>query len=134
MPSCSTLTDKKTCIEFVKFSLVGCINTGLQYGVFYVLYAVCGVYYLTASAIGYCVGMANSFLLNKTWTFHSFRGKIKLEFPRFVIVNLVALGVNLGALKTIVVGFKIPPEYGQVIAMIFSTITNFLGNKFWTFR
>ncbi len=132
--SYSTLTNKKTCIQFFKFAAVGLLNTGLQYCVFYVLYSLFGVYYLTASAVGYCVGMCNSFLLNKTWTFKSFNTRTEIQFIKFVLINACALIVNLVVLKIIVTVMSVQPELGQVVAIVFSTLANFLGNKFWTFR
>ena len=130
----SILTNTETCIQFLKFSLIGLANTGLQYIVFLVLYRLFGVYYLAASAIGYCVGMVNSFVLNKFWTFQSLKSRSGIEFMKFTMVNGVALLINLGVLEILVSGFRIRPEHGQVVAIGFSTVANFFGNKLWTFR
>lgn len=121
-------------IQFVKFLVVGCINTGLHYAVFYTLYTYLGVYYLLASTIGYSVGLVNSYVLNRTWTFRSQMENQKAQFARFIGVNFMSLAVNLGALKLFVAAGGLPPELSQVLAIAFSLMANFIGNKFWTFR
>jgi len=119
--------------QLLKFLGTGILNTCISYVVFLLLYRETGLYYLYASAIGYTAGLTNSFLINRRWTFES-HGKVFPELMKFILVNLFAMSVNLLALKLSVqiVGFR--PEIGQVGAFVFSTVANFAGNKFWTFR
>ena len=119
--------------QFVKFGLVGVLNTALHYGVFLVLFRVLGVPMLVASAIGYCVGLVNSFLLNRSWTFRVVGDGRRVEFVKFVVVNLIALGVNL-ALLEVFTRAGVVPEIGQVLAIGGSMVVNFLGNRVWVFR
>ena len=56
------------------------------------------------------------------------------EAARFLITNIVALAVNLLLMKIFVETLSIIPEVSQVLAIFGSMVTNFLGNKFWTFR
>ncbi len=120
--------------EFAKFSVVGIINTLVHYFTFLLLYTVFRLHYLVASAIGYCIGMITSFIFNKFWTFRSTSKVVADELFKFVFVNLGALLLNLCVLNILVNCFSSKPEYGQIVAVIFSTVANFLGNKFWTFR
>lgn len=121
-------------IQFIKFSLIGILNTGLHYVVFICLFRFVGIHYLVASAIGYGVGLINSFMLNRRWTFSITGGRKERDFCRFVVVNIAALAINIGSLKYLVQDIKIIPEISQIIAIGFSMSINFLGNKFWTFR
>lgn len=75
----------------------------------------------------------NSFFVNRRWTFES-REKVFPEFMKFILVNLVAMSVNLLVLKLSVQFIELRPEVGQVGAYVFSTGTNFAGNKYWTFK
>jgi putative flippase GtrA len=120
--------------QMVKFGLVGVLNTGIHYATFYVLFAFFGVHYLYASVIGYLAGLINSYFLNRGWTFQAGAKKKSLEFTQFVLVNLIALGVNLAVLELFVGFGGIRPEVAQIFAILFSLTANFLGNKFWTFR
>lgn len=121
-------------IQLVKFSVVGVLNTALHYAVFYALYSLLGMNYLLASAIGYSAGLINSYILNRNWTFRSNDTDRRREFARFAWVNLLSLGVNLAALKALVVWGGLQPEVAQVLAILFSLVANFAGNRFWTFN
>lgn len=120
--------------QFIIFSLIGLINTGIHYCVFLIFYRFVNFNYLIASVIGYSCGLLNSFILNKKWTFKTINVRTDIELAKFIIVNVLALGVNIIGLRFFVEVMGIKPEIGQIGAIGFSLVTNFLGNKYWTFR
>ena len=120
--------------QFLKFALIGGVNTAIHYVVFIIFLKFVKIDYILASSIGYCSGVLNSYYMNRRWTFAAATGSSILEFSQFVCVNVVALLVNLISLKVLVTSFEIIPEFAQVIAIVFSTVCNFVGNKYWTFR
>ena len=120
-------------VQFVKFSIVGVLNTSIHYCSFYLLFHYLGVYYLLASAIGYTLGLINSFLLNKSWTFRVKQIQNSTAFMKFLAVNMVAFLTNLIALSLLTESYSIYPELAQVWAIALSLFVNFLGNKFWVF-
>src|SRR5438132_2097687 len=61
-------------MQFMKFGVVGVSNTLLTFLVYTLLLKGFGVWYLAASAIGFCVGAVNGFLLNRRWTFRGHVG------------------------------------------------------------
>jgi len=124
---------QETGVQFIKFALIGVLNTSIHYLVFLALYRAGGMHYLLSSAIGYCVGLFNSFLLNKIWTFKTVNVRKDIEFLKFVVVNMVSLLVNMITLQVAVTLLHLIPEVGQIIAIILHTCTNFVGNKYWTF-
>ena len=130
----SILINRETGIQFIKFATIGFLNTMIHYGVFLLLFRLAGVHYLLASSIGYCAGLINSFILNKTLTFRTKGTRTGIEFVKFVLVNVLALGANLLVLKFSVLFLDLIPELGQIFAIGFSIVINFLGNKIWTFR
>ena len=119
--------------QFIKFAVVGVLNSAIQYVVFLFLYSFTGTQYLLASIIGYIAGMTNSYVLNRRWTFRSRNQKRLSELSRFVIVNLISLGVNLGLLFLLVSSGVMVPQWAQVLAIVGSTLVNFVLNKVWTF-
>lgn len=119
--------------QFIKFAVVGVLNSGIQYLVFLFLFSVTGTQYLLASIIGYVAGMTNSYILNRKWTFGSHNQKLLTELGRFVAVNLISLGVNLGLLFLLVSTGVMVPQWAQVLAIVGSTLVNFVLNKIWTF-
>jgi putative flippase GtrA len=126
--------NRETGTQFVKFAIVGILNTGIHYSVFLVLLQIGRMHYLLASVVGYCAGLINSYVLNRVWTFEFHGNQKRREFAKFVTVNIVALAVNTATLKWFVFYMKMAPEIGQVFAIVFSLTVNFLGNKLWTFR
>lgn len=121
-------------MQFLKFGLVGVLNTSMHYAIFFLLFSFFGLHYMMSSAIGYASGLLNSYFLNRIWTFRSRYCNKKKEFAKFVFVNGVSLGVNLAVLKLLVVYGALQPEMAQIIAILFSMTANFAGNRFWTFN
>ncbi len=120
--------------QFIRFSVVGALNSLVHFGVFIVLYRVAMLHYLVSSAIGYCVGTINSYILNRRWTFSSRQEKIKKEFAKFALINTAALLINVGSLRFFKENVSMPAEAGQVFAIGLSLGVNFLGNRYWTFK
>jgi putative flippase GtrA len=119
--------------QFFRFLSVGVLNTAVQYVVFALLYRVAHVNYLIASAAGYCLGMINSYFLNRRWTFASGNAAVAREAARFVTVNLLALGTNTALLFLLVSTQNVRPLFAQIWAIAGSLIVNFLLNRLWTF-
>ena len=117
--------------QFLIFSLVGVLNTAVHFAVFLVLFRFFGVPMLLASAIGYASGVANSYFMNRRWTFRVAAPPSTVEFLRFALVNLISLAVNLAVLEFLVRVAAIIPEVAQVAAIAASLIVNFAGNKKW---
>lgn len=120
--------------QFVKFAMIGGLNTAVHYLIFLVLFRFVGIYYIAASAIGYCAGITNSYFFNRRWTFRSEETRQGGEFGKFTLVNVASVAVNLWVLQYCVGQLMMRPEFGQIGAIGFSMVTNFIGNKFWTFR
>lgn len=120
--------------QFIKFSLVGLLNTAIHYGIFYVTYEYMGLYHLLASTVGFCFAVTNSYIVNKYWTFKTRGSKKRREFAKFIIVNLVTLSINLGSMAILVEQCGMDPRIAQLASIGLTLCINFLGNKFWTFR
>src|SRR5438270_747571 len=113
--------------QFVKFGVVGVSNTLLTFLVYTLLLKVFGVWYLAASAIGFCVGAVNGFLLNRRWTFRGHVGDA-LTPVRWTIVQGCGLGLNEGLLYAWVEGVRLDKLVGQAFAMAIVTVSTFLVN------
>lgn len=110
------------------------LNTLLHLLVYQVLVAL-GVYYLVSSVIGYGVGLTNSYVLNRTFTFRATVSRRWVpEFLRFGLVNVVSLGVNVLVLYAVVASGLLDKRLGIFVAIAASLSVNFLGNKLWTFH
>jgi putative flippase GtrA len=115
--------------SFLKFSFVGALNTGIDYGLFVLLTTVCSVFYFPAHAISYSAGLVNSYFWNKFWTFRQTRRFSVREAALFVIVNLTAFALAGGILTLCVEVLFFPEALAKAIALPFSLSVNFFGNR-----
>lgn len=118
--------------EFIKFALVGILNTGVDVVIFFLLTWL-GSPYVAAQVVSYSCGAANSYLLNKIWTFRSC-GLSYGEIVRFVAVNLISLGISVISLMLLhdKAGLGLAAAKGGATACALGA--NFLGNKLWVFK
>jgi putative flippase GtrA len=118
--------------EFIKFALVGLLNTGVDVAIFFLLTWV-GTQYVVAQIVSYSCGAGNSYLLNKFWTFRS-SGLSYAEIIRFITVNLVTLGISIVVLSLLfeTAGMELPMS--KALATVSALAVNFLGNKLWVFK
>ena len=67
--------NRKQQLEFIKYLIVGGMNTAVTLFVIFVCKSVLGLNPYLSNAMGYVAGVTNSFLWNRSWVFHS-NGKI----------------------------------------------------------
>ena len=118
--------------EFIKFCLVGLLNTGVDVAIFFLLTRT-GIPYLVAQVVSYSCGAANSYLLNKFWTFRS-SGLSYAEIVRFTAVNLISLGISVIVLSLLHDTAGMGLATAKAGATVAALAANFLGNKLWVFR
>jgi putative flippase GtrA len=119
-------------IQFMKFNIVGVLNTAIDFCVFTLLTFLL-VNSLLAQAISYGCGMVNSYFLNRNWTFAKRNEADMWQAARFVTVNLTALGISMAVLYLMNTVLLVNVFASKLAATVFSIAVNFLGNKFWVF-
>jgi len=115
--------------KMCKFGAVGVLNTTIDMGLFWLLHVNVGIPFIIANLMSYSVGMLNSFILNKTWTFVDTRdqGSIGRQLPTFLAINAISLG-----LSSLILWVCIEPM-GAMMAKLLATLVSFLVN-FWATR
>lgn len=122
---------KKNIYEFFKFGIVGGINTGISFGIYFVLINYTHIYYVICSAIAYVLGIFSSYMLNSVFVF---KQDLKAKFGfKFSMVYLSSLFINMVLLYFIVeiVGFH--KLFGQIITTGIVMVYNYLLIKCWAF-
>ncbi|MDD2766500.1 MAG: GtrA family protein [Candidatus Moranbacteria bacterium] len=134
--------------QFIKFVIVGGINTGIDFLVLNILMHFTGIAsgpeLFLLNSISFSVAVFNSYFMNKHWTFQD---KTKTEqepikFSAFFIISVIGLFLN-GLILTSVTTF-IPPFFGlsavlwtniaKLFATGFSMLWNFVGYKLFVFK
>jgi len=122
------------CIKFVKFNVVGILNTALDLGVFALL-TWAGLGEGLSKTISYSCGVLNSYFWNSRWTFKQEHEKSAREFWLFVLVNLVSYGVARLVLQGSLTWLHIEnANIRNLIATPASVIVNFIGNRLFVFK
>jgi putative flippase GtrA len=118
--------------QFVKFNLVGLLNTALDFVVFALLTWL-SVFYIMAQCISYGVGMLNSYTLNKYWTFAQ-KGRLEpKQALRFTVLNLGSLLLSIGLLALLKDHMELNVLIAKLLTTVATTLINFVGNKLWVF-
>ena len=119
-------------IRFIKFGMVGVINTLVNWIIFFILNAL-GMYYILANIIAYILGTVNSYLWNTLWVF-KYKDKASTETTiKFIILNLIGLGLNTGILDVLVDLCNLNKFIGLVTTTAIVMIINYIVNKLWVF-
>lgn len=119
--------------QAIKYGVVGVGNTVITAVVIWIMMKLFGCSDVLSNVIGYAVGVLNSFVWNKKWTFESSAGWGS-SAVRFGIVFGVCYFLQLALLMYLNANLLIDPYYNQLLAMAFYTVINFVMNKFYTFK
>ena len=116
--------------EILRFFVGGGSAVVTDYAVYRILLSA-GWDLSVSKAFSYICGAFIGFLINKRWTFESkeFSG---LEILKYVILYVFSAGVHVWVNKTVLAWLPIK-NIGYLCATGFSTVINFLGQKFFVF-
>jgi len=141
----SDILNRSELHKFIKYCLVGGINTILTLGIIFIAKSLLGINPYISNIIGYIAGVCNSFMWNKRWVFHSSGG-----MRREAITFLCGFGICY-ALQFIIVWTLTQSSFGDneyhlpvltitgygiatILGNIIYTIANFLYNRLITFK
>lgn len=141
-----SINDRTPLVQFVKFLMVGVMNTALTLIVIYLCKSVLGINEYLSNLTGYVAGVVNSFLWNKNWVF-----KARSNAMRQAVTFLVGFGVcylvqlavvflvtdctPYGDMTWTIEGYTIS-GYGiaTILGMGVYTVANFIYNRVVTFK
>ena len=105
-----TLKDSQSFRQFAKFIFIGIFNTALNYGTFFILLGYTS--YLISLVIAHVIGVLNSFVWNKYWTFGSKELRLD-EFIKFNLLYIIYFVINAVMLIIMVDALHFTPQMGQ---------------------
>lgn len=128
-------TDK----TFLKFVMVGVVNTVVGTSIMFVFYNVFHLSYWVSSASNYFFGSICSYLLNKHFTFqyHEKGFKSLIRFTINILVcYLLAYGIAKPFIRWIFSGFNdtIQDNISMALGMCLFVVFNYLGQRFFAFK
>jgi len=126
------MLSKHSLPSFIKFGFVGALNSGIDFTVFALLLSV-GCEELPAQCAAYTCGVANSYLMNRSWTFKDSAAD-KGHLFRFLAVNATLLLLTSVVLHACMDSLAWPLWLGKLAATGSGSILNYAGSRLWVFR
>lgn len=136
-------SQKKSVRQFVKFAIVGAVNTLVDWAVYYPV-RILLVSWLPnvsvknvrqiAKAISFIVSALSNYVMNRKWTFRSTEKKVASEAGKFMIVALGGLVINQVFFYLVTNSLRWRDIFGLIIATAAATLWNFFINRNWTFK
>jgi putative flippase GtrA len=123
----------KLLVEFSKFVIVGIIRTIMGMVIVFIPYNVWGVNYILCNVVGYSVALVTGFIMHRKWAFESHNRWTKEIIPYLATFGL-GFFVNMILLLIFAEKLGMNKNISLVIASCGFTLTNYFGNKLWTFR
>lgn len=120
-------------ISFLRFSMVGMLNTAVDLGVFFLL-SFCLVPVVPAQVVSYVVGMLNSYIWNRNWTFAPVKKRSVGELVRFISLNIITLMISVGLLHVAFYYFGTSLFFSKLIVTVCSVMVNYVGSALWVFE
>lgn len=127
------MRNKKSIFQFTKFAIVGISNTLLTAITIWILFKQLHYSDYTSNIIGYVVGVINSFVWNRKWTFES-KTKVSETIYKFTVIFGICYLFQLGNLYFLLHFTTIDAYVSQLLSIGVYTILNFGLNKFYTFK
>jgi putative flippase GtrA len=138
--------------RFLRFLLVGLLNTLVDFGLMNLFTQVFGIRLVIAQALSFFIAVVCSYLLNRIWIYPEAIGSsVQDQFPKFVAINLLGLGVRsllvplfdhmiASWLRTNPISFKELPQsffsHNGALGLVLpiTILMNFFLNRAWTFK
>lgn len=134
--------------QFSKFVIVGFINTAIDFAILNALMFSTNIYsgkwIIAFNSISFSIAIANSYFMNKRWTFTSSvsQKSAPKQFSQFLIISVIGVLINDSLVYSI--SAFIPPLFGlseklwvniaKAAATGVSMFWNFAGYKFIVFQ
>jgi putative flippase GtrA len=120
--------------RIAKFGAVGLINTGVDFALYVWLTASIGLAPVPSNMISYSVGVANSFYLNRLWTFAhgQYRDSLAYQLPRFLLGNVS--GLVLSTLLIWIALVWLDPVPAKALSVVVTFVWNYWFTRSFVFR
>lgn len=124
---------------FIRFGIVGIINTIVGMTVMFVMFNLLGCGYWVSSAANYIAGSIVSYFLNRNFTFNSTSKHSKTLVPfvlNIVICYLIAYGVAKPFIAYVMAGAgaRLQGNVALIAGTVLFIVLNYLGQRFFVFR
>lgn len=125
------MIDARTRGQFVRYGVVGLASNLVLY-LAYLALTMLGMGPKAAMSVLYLLGVAQTFLFNRTWSFRH-DGVWHGSFPRYVASYAFGYLLNLAVLWIAVDQMGLPHQVVQGVMILTLAVMLFMLQKFWVF-
>jgi len=119
--------------QYVKFIVVGSMNTLVSFFIFFICYALLQYSYFISLVISYAIGILNSYFWNSLWTFGVKRTDIK-SLIKFISVYIITFILNLFIVFILVDVYEVGVLVSQGFSLFVVSAVSFVAHKYWSFK
>ena len=116
-------------VRFIKFGMVGVVNTIIDFSIFVFLLRVMEWDPLWSNFVAYVAAVTNSYIMNMLWTFR-FTSEKNLNASTFLMfVSINSMGLIIGTSVIFIFQPIMQEETAKLIAVFLTLLWNFFGTK-----
>ncbi|MBU4332512.1 bifunctional glycosyltransferase family 2/GtrA family protein [Patescibacteria group bacterium] len=120
--------------QFTKFCFIGLINASIDFLFYLTLTRIFNIHFIVANLCAFVIAVTSSFLMNKKWTFRDTGEGQAKKYIKFIITNLIGIGINTTILYCLVTYLGFYDIIAKIIAIFLTTFWNFSASRYWTFK
>jgi putative flippase GtrA len=119
-------------LRFIRYVTVGAANTLAGLTAIFAAKSLAGLDDVTANLLGYALGIAIGFFLNRSWTFE-YGGDTAGALARYLCVLLVAYSANLVTVLYAIDVLRINGYLAQAAGVVPYFLVGYVGSRLFAF-
>ena len=123
---------RQSVLQLFRYAIVGFFSNGVGF-LLYLFLTYMGVGSKLSMSVLYMIGVLQTFIFNKKWTF-SYQGKHNRTLFRYIVIYGAGYLINLYALSLFVDRFGYSHAWVQGVMIIVIALLLFVFQKIWVFR
>ena len=120
--------------KLIRFCIVGFSGLGMDFLTTWVLKEKVKINQYVANSFGFIIAASSNYYLNRIWTFNSQNPNISNGYTNFIFVSIIGLALNNLLIFILQNKFQKKFYFAKIIAILITTLWNFLANNFYTFH
>lgn len=121
-------------LELSRYVVAGAVATAAEWGSFYFLAVVIGIYYQFGVAASLILGAATNYLINKTYTFKNKSRKITSQFVLHLGVSAFSWAAHMGVMFVLVDLISLEKMLSKILATAIMLLPNYMMYKHTVFN
>lgn len=128
------IKDSPALQAMLRYSIVGCSGTLVDWALFAALHFLVGLHYLLAGTISFVIATLVNYGLGLLWVFEGGRHARHKEVTLIYLVSAIGLAVNLAVLYLLVESGVVHVFVAKVLASLSAFLWNFSARYLWIFQ